>query len=169
MDPAGAAVVPPPPPPAATVPPAGAAARPAWTRLSARMAWATALFVLGCAAASLAFFAMTLPRADDSRLLGSCAPTEAEAAGLRVASEKLLLAASAQVLAGTAALLVPARPVAAFGCLLGWLTSYHATDVLWMLVACHGHAHGVLAFHFWVFFIMLFVVLAVSVVVSVIG
>ncbi|RCV20652.1 hypothetical protein SETIT_4G074200v2 [Setaria italica] len=159
--PAGAAA--PPPPPAAAV----AASRPAWTRLSARVALATALFVLGCAAAALAFFAMTLPPAD-SRILGSCAPTDAEAAGLRAASEKLLLAASAQVLGATVALLVPARPVAVSGCFLGSLTASRAYDVLWMLVACHGHVHGALAAHCWVFFVLLWVALLVGIAVSIV-
>ncbi|OEL19137.1 hypothetical protein BAE44_0019844 [Dichanthelium oligosanthes] len=97
---------------------------------------------------------MTLPPAD-TRVLGSCSPTDAEAAALRAASEQLLLAASGQVLAATVALLVPARPVAAFGCLLGGLTAYHACDVLWTLVACHDNARRVLAFHYWLYFVML--------------
>jgi hypothetical protein len=102
-------------------------------------------------------------------LQGTCAPTDDEVADLRAASEKLLLAASSQVLAATAALLVPVRPVAAFGCVLAWPTSYHATDVLWMLVACDGEIHGVLAFHFWFFYNLRFVVLGVGVAVSIIG
>ncbi|CAN6202506.1 unnamed protein product [Urochloa humidicola] len=172
MIPGGGAAVPvvvPPPAPAAAAaaPPAGAAAaaaRPAWTR---RSALATALFVLGFAAAALACFAMTLPPGD-AHLLGSCAPTDDEAADLRAASEQLLVAASGQVLGATVALLVPACPVAAFGCLLGWFTSYHASDVLWLLVSCHGHVHGVLAFHYWLFFVLMWAAPLVGVVVSVV-
>lgn len=72
MEPGGAVVVLPPPAPApAAALAARAAARVPWSPLRARLALATALFVLGCAAAVLAFFAVTttLPRADDSRLL----------------------------------------------------------------------------------------------------
>jgi hypothetical protein len=72
MEPGGAVVVLPPPAPApAAALAARAAARVPWSPLRARLALATALFVLGCAAAALAFFAVTttLPRADDSRLL----------------------------------------------------------------------------------------------------
>ncbi|CAN6202522.1 unnamed protein product [Urochloa humidicola] len=154
--------------PVVVVPPAAVAtARPAWNRRSARVALAAALFALGCAAAALACFAMTLPPGD-ARLLGSCgAQTGDEAADMRAASKHLLLAASAQVLAGTVALLVPARPVAAFGSELGWITGYHAADVLWMLVACRGHVHGLLAFHYWIFFVLISAAPLVGVVVSV--
>jgi hypothetical protein len=76
MEPGGAVVVLPPPVAAPAPAPAAAlaaraAARVPWSPLRARLALATALFVLGCAAAALAFFAVTttLPRADDSRLL----------------------------------------------------------------------------------------------------
>nr|TKW20224.1 hypothetical protein SEVIR_4G071900v2 [Setaria viridis] len=161
--PAGAAA------PATAAAPAARAAdapRPTWTRLSSRVAWAAALFALGCAAAALAFFAMTLPPAD-SRLLGSCAPTDAEAARLRAASELLLLAASAQVLGATVALLVPAQVFAASGFLLGVLTAYRASDVVWKLVmACHGHVHGAFAFHYWLFVAVLLAALLVGLVVA---
>lgn len=93
-------------------------------------------------------------------------PTDAEVAGLRAASEYLLLAASAQVLAATMALLVPAWPVAVLGSLVGCLTAYRATDVLWMLVACHDSPHGALAFHFWLYYAVLWAAFAVAVVVS---
>ncbi|CAL5036825.1 unnamed protein product [Urochloa decumbens] len=168
MIPGGGAAVPvvvvPPPPAAAAAPAAGAAA---WNRRSARVALATALFVLGCAAAALACFAMALPPAD-ARVLGSCAPTDDEAAYLRAASEHLLVAASGQVLGATVALLVPACPVAVFGCVLSSFTSYRAIDVLWILVSCHGHVHGVLAFHYWLFFVLMLVVPLVGMVVSIV-
>ncbi|XP_066396560.1 uncharacterized protein [Miscanthus floridulus] len=135
---------------------AAAAARPSWRQEIARatvgwagtagagatrrVSWAAALFALGCAAAGLALFAMTLPAADSRLLeLGACVPTTlAEMAGLRTASQGLLLAASTQVLAATMGLLVPARLVAVFAYILGWFTADHSTDVLQMLVACHG-------------------------------
>nr|TKW20218.1 hypothetical protein SEVIR_4G071700v2 [Setaria viridis] len=121
----------------------------------ARAALAAALLVLGCTAAALALFAMTLHPAD-ARILGRCAPTDAEAAGLRAASELLLLAALAQVLAAAAALLLPSAPAAAFfAYAVGWLTAYRAMDVVWMLVACHGRVHGALAFHFWFLYAVL--------------
>lgn len=101
------------------------------------------------------------------RLQGACAPTDAEVAGRRTASEQLLLAASTQVLAATTGLLVPARPVAVFGCVLGFLTAYRATDVLWMLFACHDTAYGALAFHYGLFYVVLCVALAVGIVVSI--
>lgn len=103
------------------------------------------------------------------RLQGkACAPlNDSEAADLRTTSEYLLLAASAQVLVATMGLLVPARPVAAFGCLVGCLTAYRATDLLWMLFACHGTAHGAFAFHFWIFFGVLCAALVVGAVVSI--
>ncbi|CAN6191118.1 unnamed protein product [Urochloa humidicola] len=168
MIPAGAVAVPQPPPPQAAAA-AAPAARPAWNRRSARVALAMALFALGCAAAALAFFVMTLPTAPgNARLLGSCVPTDDEAAYLHAASEKLLLAASGQVLGATVALLVPARPVAALGCVLGWLTAYHANEVLWMLVSClSGRVRGVLAFHYWLFFVLLLVAPLVGIVISV--
>ncbi|CAN6215067.1 unnamed protein product [Urochloa humidicola] len=171
MIPAGAVAVPQPPPPQAAAA-AAPAARPAWNRRSARAALAMALFALGCAAAALAFSVMTLPTAPgpgNARLLGSCVPTDDEAAYLRAASEKLLLAASGQVLGATVALLVPARPVAALGCVLGWLTAYHANEVLWMLVSCLSSrgVHGVLAFHYWLFFVLLLVAPLVGIVISV--
>ncbi|CAN6165091.1 unnamed protein product [Urochloa humidicola] len=178
MIPAGAVAVPQPPPPpppqaaAAAAPPAGGvAARPAWNRRSARVALATALFALGCVAAALAFFAMTLPPGN-TRLLGSCVPTtDDDAADLRAAfeklmaaeAEKLLVAAAGQVLGAMVALLVPVPPVAVFGCVLGGFTSYHANAVLWtMLVSCHGSVHGVLAFHYWLFAVLMWVVLLVG-------
>jgi len=69
-------------------------------------------------------------------LQGACAHAD-QVAALRTASQRLLLAASAQVLAATMGFLVPARPVAFFAYIVGWLTAGPATDVLWMLVACH--------------------------------
>jgi hypothetical protein len=87
-------------------------------------------------------------------------------ARLRTASEYLLLAASTQMLAATMGLLVPAWPVAVFGALLGLLTSYHATDVLAMLVTCHDSAPGALAFHLWLFFVVLWAAQIVGAVVS---
>ncbi|KAF8703994.1 hypothetical protein HU200_031475 [Digitaria exilis] len=178
----GAAAAPAPPPTAAALLARAAAARLVWT-LNARIALAAALFVLGCCAAALAFFAMTsLPPADSHSLvlhhthllvcfaswfdlclcLGTCAPTEEEAADLRAASQQLLLAASAQVLGATAAWLVPAPLFAAPGCLLGGLTAYRADEVIWQLVACHGHVHGAASFHYWLFVVVLLVVLLIT-------
>ncbi|KAF8702831.1 hypothetical protein HU200_032665 [Digitaria exilis] len=97
---------------------------------------------------------------------GTCAPTEEEAADLRAASQQLLLAASAQVLGATAALLVPAPLFAAPGCLLGVLTANRADDVIWQLVACHGHVHGAASFHYWLFVVVMVVVLLVGLAVS---
>jgi hypothetical protein len=102
-----------------------------------------------------------------SPLQGSCAPTDAEAADLRAGSEKLLLAASAQVLGATVALLAPARASAVSGCFLGLFTAYRAMDVFEMLVACHGDVHGAMAAHYWVLFIVMWVALLVGIVVSV--
>jgi hypothetical protein len=79
---------------------------------------------------------------------------------LRAASDKLLLAASGQVVGAAVALLVPAPAVAFSGCVLGSLTGYRALDVLWMLVSCHGHVHGALAAHYWVFFVLVWVLRA---------
>ncbi|CAN6179318.1 unnamed protein product [Urochloa humidicola] len=139
-----------------------AEARRARRSRGARVTLALALLVLGSAAAALAVFAMALPPAD-SRILGSCAPTDAEAAALREASELLLLSASAQVLASVAALLAPAAaPIAYFAYALGWLTAYRAVDVVSMLVSCHGGASGALAFHFWFFFAVLLATLLVG-------
>nr|CAB3485253.1 unnamed protein product [Digitaria exilis] len=154
----GAAAAPAPPPTAAALLARAAAARLVWT-LNARIALAAALFVLGCCAAALAFFAMTsLPPADSHSL--------EEAADLRAASQQLLLAASAQVLGATAAWLVPAPLFAAPGCLLGGLTAYRADEVIWQLVACHGHVHGAASFHYWLFVVVLLVVLLVGLAVS---
>ncbi|KAL6626202.1 hypothetical protein ACP70R_029928 [Stipagrostis hirtigluma subsp. patula] len=81
--------------------------------VSARAQMAAVLLVLGCAAAALALFAMTLNPAAASSLLpgaawrrtmqaGRCVATDAEAASLRAGAELLLLAAGAQTLAATA-------------------------------------------------------------------
>lgn len=79
----------------------------------------------------------------------------AEAAGLHVASELLLLAALAQVVWASVALLVPLRLFAASASLVSGLTAYYADDVIWKLVGCHAHANGALPFHYWIFAMML--------------
>ncbi|CAN6191106.1 unnamed protein product [Urochloa humidicola] len=132
------------------------AARRARGSRGARVALALALFVLGSGAVAFALFAMALPPAD-TRILGSCAPTDEEAGGLREASELLLLSASAQVLASVAA-----PPFAYFAYLSGWLTAHRAVDVVSMLVSCHGGTSGALAFHFWFFFAVLLATLLVG-------
>ncbi|TVU12595.1 hypothetical protein EJB05_46246, partial [Eragrostis curvula] len=111
---------------------------------------ATALFVIGCAAAVLALFAMTVDPAN-SGFLGPCAPTDEEAADLRAASELLLLAAAAQLLGATTARYTAAWPFSLFACALAFPVSYRAYVVLRMLVGCHGHVghSATLAVHFW--------------------
>ena len=100
-------------------------------------------------------------------LQGACAHAD-QVAALRTASQRLLLAASAQVLAATMGVLVPARPVAFFAYIVGWLTAGPATDVLWMLVACHDStAHDELSFHYRLFRFLLCAALAVGTFVSV--
>jgi len=86
---------------------------------------------------------------------GACAPTDAEAAALRAASEQLLLAAAAQVLGATTAVLLPVTLVTIFSTLLGWMTGYVASQVMWMLVACHGRVDAVLAIYYCLFVAML--------------
>ena len=103
------------------------------------------------------------------RIQGSCAPTDAEAAGLRAGSERLLRAAAAQVLASTVALLVPARPCAIAATALAALTAYRASAVLLTLAACHGHVHARSAhgLHFALALAALLAALLVAVVVAV--
>ncbi|CAN6208682.1 unnamed protein product [Urochloa humidicola] len=148
-----------------TVPPPGSVAggeKGGRSTAGALVALKVTVFILGCAAAALALFAMALPPAG-SRVLGRCAPTDAEAAGLRAASEMLLLSASAQVLAALAALLTPAAPpVAYFAFAAGGLPAYRAVGVVWFLVACHGRVRGELALHFWFFFAVLLATLLVG-------
>ncbi|XP_066373524.1 uncharacterized protein [Miscanthus floridulus] len=169
----------------AAAPPAGAAAaaaRPAaWTQVTrvtvtwagasgaggaSHVTWAAALLLMGCAAAGLALFALSA--ADSSLLeLGACAHAD-QVAALRTASQRLLLAASAQVPAATMGVLVPARPVAFFAYFVGWLTAGPATDVLWMLVACHDStAHDEFSFYYRLFRFLLCAALAVGTFVSV--
>lgn len=86
------------------------------------------------------------------QLQGACAPTNAEVAALRTALEELLLAAAAQVLGATAAVLLPGSLlVSVFSTSLGWITGYRASQVLWMLVDCHGQVHGVLEVYYCLF------------------
>ncbi|OQU75633.1 hypothetical protein SORBI_3K044415 [Sorghum bicolor] len=147
-------------PPGAVVVPVAAAAQPAagaaarnWTKVSQR--WAQTLFVLGFAAAALATFSI------------NSYPTEAEAAALRAASEELLLAAAAQVLGATTAVLLPACKLATiFATLLGSMTGYCASDVLWLLVACHGYVHGDLRVYYGFFVAMFLVALLVGLLAS---
>jgi hypothetical protein len=96
------------------------------------------------------------------------APTEeAEAAALRAASEELLLAAAAQVLGATTAVLLPACKLATiFATLLGSMTGYCASDVLWLLVACHGYVHGDLRVYYGFFVAMFLVALLVGLLAS---
>ena len=83
-------------------------------------------------------------------------------------SEMLLLAAAAQVLASTVALLVPARPCALAATALAALTAYRASAVLLALAACHGHVHarGAHALHFALALAALLAALLVAVVVA---
>lgn len=65
------------------------------------------------------------------------------------------MAASAQALAATAALLEPVAPLALLAYVVGGLTANSFGDVVWNLVACNGHVHGVLAFYCWFFYVVM--------------
>ncbi|KAJ1258042.1 hypothetical protein BS78_10G043700 [Paspalum vaginatum] len=149
--------------------PAGPARRWSWTRswtlIRAREPWAKGLLLLGCAAAALAVVAMALPPADSSSRLhpmGACVPTDAEAASLPAASMELLLAASAQVLAATVALRVPATPVNLGGWLMGGQTAFLAVDVLGTLASCHGRLYNGLAVNYCIVYAMVCVLFLVG-------
>ncbi|XP_004982615.2 testis-specific gene A8 protein-like isoform X2 [Setaria italica] len=157
--------------PAAAPPPArprAAAAPPALSPLSSRAAAAATLFVLGCASTALALLALSLNPAD-AGFLGPCAPTGQAAANLRASSVLMLLAVAALALAGTVAVLAPARPFAPFACALGAVTAYAAVVVLPRVVACHGHGHGAIAVYYGLFVAMLCAALFAAVAVAVAG
>ncbi|TVU12593.1 hypothetical protein EJB05_46244 [Eragrostis curvula] len=167
---------PPPPPPAAAAqpapPPAEGAAQPAPPPAAAagsahrhrvRADAATALFVIGCAAAVLALFAMTVDPANSGFLLGpSCAPTDEEAADLRAASELLLVSAAAQVIGATVARFATAQPFTLLACALSWPTAYHVSVVLPLLVGCHGRVRGALAVQCWIVNVVMLAALLVA-------
>uniref|UniRef100_A0A0A8ZJV2 Uncharacterized protein n=1 Tax=Arundo donax TaxID=35708 RepID=A0A0A8ZJV2_ARUDO len=85
---------------------------------------------------------------NDSRFLGPCAPTDAEAADLRATSALLLMSGAAQALAATLALLVPKRAPTFLACVVASRADYLANDVIRMVVGCHGHVQGALAVHY---------------------
>jgi hypothetical protein len=59
--------------------------------------------------------------------------------------------------------LLPAcQLVTVFATFLGWLTGYRAGDVLWLLVACHGHVHGDRLVYYCFFVAMFFVAFLVG-------
>ncbi|TVU12579.1 hypothetical protein EJB05_46230 [Eragrostis curvula] len=127
-----------------------------------------ALFVLGCAAAALALFGMTMNPADSAGFLGSCAPTAEEIADLRGASKKLLLAAATQVFGATLAAVAPAPPLAVSAAGLGLVTGVHLYSFFPALLMCHLNGTATIISYV-AFVVVMWLTLGVSCAMAVIG
>lgn len=65
-------------------------------------------------------------------------------------------------MAAAATMLEPVAPLAVLAYVYGWLTATTAANVVWDLVACIGHVHGVLASYYFLFYAVLLGTMLVS-------